>query len=231
MSEKPRVLVVEDEENIRKGIGDVLVYNGYDVVLVETGDGGLKRAASESFGLILLDVMLPGMNGFEVCERVREAKPTQPIIMLTAKGSEEDVLRGFRVGADDYVTKPFSIRELLARIEAVLRRSGRLDDARAASFEFAGWSIDREQLRATSDGRSVPLTRREIAILSLLRTERGRIVSRRRMLTDVWEMMNPGRVHTRTVDVHIAKLRKKLGDAACTIETVHGEGYRYSGPG
>ena len=227
-----RILVVEDEAPIRDGLCDVLAFRGYQPEGVERGDEGLARAQSGEFALVILDIMLPGMNGFEVCEGLRQALPAQPILMLTARGSEEDVLQGFRCGADDYVIKPFSVAELVARVEALLRRSGTLEgrDEPPARFAFGDWEVDTEQLVASRDGERHDLNRRDAEILALLAREKGRIVSRRLLLREIWGYPEPERVETRTVDMHIAKLRKKLVPSdGGLIETVRGEGYRYSG--
>jgi len=227
---KPAVLVVEDEESIRRGLCDVLAYRGYVPEGVERGDEGLRRGLSREHALVLLDVMLPGMNGFDVCRELRGALPQLPILMLTARGAEQDVLDGFRAGADDYVTKPFSVAELLARIEALLRRSGAAsgDDA-APPFAFGPWQIDRATRTARRDGHSVELTALEAALAALFAREAGRILSRRRLLREVWDVANPERIETRTVDMHVAKLRKKLGaDSTALIQTVRGEGYRFT---
>jgi len=227
--EKIRILIVEDEENIREGISDVLAYHGYDPSAVATGDEGLEQAMSGDFAVVILDVMLPGLNGFDICRQVRESLPRQSILMLTAKGSEDDVIEGFRYGADDYVTKPFSIRELVARIEALLRRSGELDRAREV-FKFGRWEIDRANLRARADEITREITAREVDLLSVLLREKGRIVSRRSLLQEIWGMSNADEVQTRTVDMHIAKLRKKIdGEGESIIETVRGAGYRFNG--
>jgi DNA-binding response OmpR family regulator len=232
------ILVVEDEPAIRSGLCDVLAFHGYAPRGEERGDDGLAQALRESYALVILDVMLPGLDGFEICERLRDEKPHVPILMLTARGSEEDVLEGFRRGADDYVTKPFSIAQLVARVEALLRRGGALaGEEPAAPFTFGQWQIDPRTLEARQDEVRVELTRRELSILAIFAREEQRIVSRRRLLHDVWGYQNPERVETRTVDMHIAKLRKKLtrvGDGNAKpkdspIETVRGEGYRYSG--
>ncbi|MEO1175296.1 MAG: response regulator transcription factor [Myxococcota bacterium] len=229
MNDKLRVLVVEDEAPIRTGLCDVLVYHGYEPDPVESGEDGLARASEERFDLVLLDVMLPGISGFDACKSLRERKPDQPIIMLTAKGSEEDVIHGFSCGADDYVTKPFSVRELMVRIEALMRRSGRAAEA-ASTFSFGPWTIDRPASRARSADSALDLTAREVGILSLLAAEQGRIVSRRRLLRDVWEAHNAENLITRTVDMHVAKLRKKIDTGSTSlIETVRGQGYRYRG--
>jgi len=228
---KTSVLVVEDEESIRQGLCDVLAFHGMQPEGVERGDDGLRRALSNQHTLVILDVMLPGLSGFDVCRRLREELPLLPVLMLTARGSENDVLEGFRAGADDYVTKPFSIAELLARVEALLRRSGTTSEEEIEQgFDFGPWSVDPETLCAQREGCEVSLTRRELTLLALFSQEAGRIVSRRRLLRDVWGYPDPDRVETRTVDMHIAKLRRKLdasGDAL--IATVRGEGYRFSG--
>ena len=168
--EKIQILIVEDEENIREGISDVLAYHGYAPSAVATGDEGLEQAMTGDFAVVILDVMLPGLNGFDICRRVRRGLPRQLILMLTAKGSEDDVVEGFRCGADDYVTKPFSIRELIARIEALLRRSGELDRAREV-FKFGRWDIDRANLLARADGHTREMTIREVDLLSILLRE------------------------------------------------------------
>lgn len=224
----PRILVVEDEIAIQRGLCDVLAYRGYAPTAVANGEDGLREGLRGDFDLVLLDVMLPGRNGFDVCEALRSHDPRLPILMLTARGAEDDVLRGFRCGSDDYVTKPFSVAELMARVEALLRRSDRGTPAEtAAPFTVGAWRIEPERLVAIQGDDAIDLSRREIEILALLARERGRIVSRRRLLADVWGMGSPERIETRTVDMHIAKLRKKLGaEGPRSIETVRGEGYR-----
>jgi two-component system response regulator RegX3 len=222
---KPRILVVEDEDSLRDGLTDVLVFHGWAPVAAATGEEGLRLGLAETFDLAVLDVMLPGISGFDVCARLRQARPELAILMLTAKGSEDDVVHGLRQGADDYVTKPFSLRELVARVEAQLRRSRRR--APAAAFAVGRWRVDPAALRAEADGAAVDLTPREAAILALLARESGRVVSRRTLLQEVWELRNVDQIATRTVDVHLAKLRAKLGGrAASPIDTVRGAGYR-----
>jgi two-component system response regulator RegX3 len=228
MNEKPGVLLVEDEESIREGLRDVLLYHGYDVTAVGSGEEGIDRALGGDFAVVVLDVMLPGVNGFEVCRRVRQERPAQAILMLTAKGSEEDVVEGFRSGADDYVTKPFSVRELLARVEALLRRSGALG-AIDSVMTFGEWKIETAKLMASRDGQQLEITPRELSLIRLLRREKGRIVSRRTLLKEVWGMGRVEELETRTVDMHIAKLRKKLDLDGELIQTVRGAGYRYRG--
>ena len=230
MDAKLPILVVEDESVIAAGVCDVLAYRGYAPTAIGTGEEGLRRALGGRYALVVLDVMLPGLSGFEVCRELRAKRPELAILMLTARGAESDVLEGFRCGADDYVTKPFSVAELMARIEALLRRAGRLEPADTRPFVLAGWTID-PAARAASDGsRSVELTPREVSMLALFARDRGRIVSRRALLLEVWGMSHVENVHTRTVDVHVGKLRKKLGMSEDgPLETVRGEGYRLAG--
>jgi two-component system response regulator RegX3 len=226
---KLAILVVEDEEAIRRGVCDVLAYHGFAPEGVERGDDGLRRGLANQHALAILDVMLPGKNGFEICRELRAGLPGLPILMLTARGAEPDVLEGFRCGADDYVTKPFSVAELVARVEALLRRSGARREAPAAPFAFGGWQVDPATRTARRGEAEVELTPREHELLALFAAEPGRILGRRRLLREVWGFAQPDRIETRTVDMFVAKLRKKLGDEAQRIETVRGEGYRFSG--
>jgi two-component system response regulator RegX3 len=229
-SEKQAILVVEDEEAIRRGLCDVLAYQGYAPHGVESGDEGLREALTNAYDLVVLDLMLPGLSGFDVCEAVRAELPEQPILMLTARGSEDDVLAGFARGADDYVTKPFSVSELVARVRALLRRSGGVRVDEQPPFDFGGWRVEPASGRAHTGDESCELSPRELAILALFVREAGRIVSRRMLLHEIWGFSNPEKIETRTVDMQIGKLRRKLDrgeDSA--IETVRGAGYRYSG--
>jgi two-component system response regulator RegX3 len=227
---KTAILVVEDEEPIRRGLCDVLAYHGFAPTSAADGDLGLREALAGSFALIVLDVMLPGRSGLDVCADLRKRGHEVPVLMLTARGSENDVLAGFRAGADDYVTKPFSVAELIARVQAILRRSGALRDASDAPFAFSGWHIDPANLRAERGELRVDLTARELSILRLFLREQGRIVSRRALLAEVWRAPHPDRIETRTVDMQIAKLRRKLDAAGDSLlETVRGAGYRFTG--
>ena len=225
---RARILVVEDEERIREGLADVLAFRGHAPTAVASGEQGLERALSEPFDLAILDVMLPGLSGFDVCRRLR-AERDLPIMLLTAKGAEDDVVNGFECGADDYVTKPFSIRELMARVEALLRRAR--PKPAGASFRFGPWHIDLASLSGSAGGRTIELTPREAELLGLFLRECGRIVSRRTLLKEVWGMSHAETIETRTVDMHIVKLRRKIdGPGASLIETVRGAGYRYRAP-
>lgn len=227
---RPRILVVEDEKALREGLLDLLAFHGWSPSAAETGEEGLGIALRDEPDLVLLDVMLPGLSGFDVCERLRAARPSIAILMLTAKGSEEDVVRGLRCGADDYVTKPFSLRELVARVEALLRRARSSDEAEEPepeTFRVGDWTVDPTSYTASTAATELSLTPRELAILLRLAREPGRVVSRRVFLRDVWELQNVDEIETRTVDVHLAKLRRKLGDSGRrAILTVRGAGYR-----
>ena len=223
---KARILVVEDDPAILQGLLDVLVFNGYAAEGVEDGGQGLALALNNPFDLILLDVMLPTIDGFSICRQVRREKPVQGIIILTAKGAEDDVVTGFKAGADDYVSKPFSIRELMMRVEALLRRSGKaLGDG---TLDINGIRCDGNTLTARSGDAQVELPRREMEIIAYLHRHQERIISKQEMLTEIWHYASPD-IETRTVDIHILKLRKKMarliGDAPF-IRTIRGEGYR-----
>ena len=225
---KPRALVVEDEASIRNGLCDVLVYRGFEVDSVADGQSALHATVDGRYDLMLLDVMLPELDGFSVCEQLRARGERMPVLMLTAKGSEEDIVRGFEAGADDYVTKPFSVRELAARVQALLRRSGRVPEGR---FRAGPFEVDPSRNLARVGDSEIELTTREVRILRLLAEDPGRIVSRRTLLREAWDMNNADNVETRTVDMHIAKLRKKLGALGGNrggdlVETVRGGGYR-----
>jgi DNA-binding response OmpR family regulator len=220
---KRRVLIIEDEASIRRGLADVLRFKGCEVEAANDGKEGLRRALEPGWDLIVLDIMLPELNGFVVCERLREAGCEAPVLMLTAKGDEDDIVRGFEAGANDYVTKPFSVRELGARLDALLRRSA---PALPASFRAGALEVHPEHGEARCQDARFPLTGREMRILQVLSKEPGRIVSRRGLLRDAWDMRNVEQLETRTVDMHIAKLRKKLGEHGEMIETVRGQGYR-----
>ena len=228
MIKKPKasILVVEDDPAILQGLLDVLVFNGYDVKGIEDGGEGLQAGLDEQHDLIILDVMLPTIDGFSICKAVRNKKPGQGILILTAKGSEDDVVTGFKAGADDYVSKPFSLRELMVRVEAVLRRTGKnLGDGQ---IDFRGVFFDGQTLRASFKDRFIDLTRREMDIIAYLYRYMDRIVSKKELLTEVWQYTDAD-IETRTVDIHIQKLRKKIaslvGDTPFLL-TIRGEGYR-----
>jgi len=226
---KLRLLIVEDEIAIRTGLVDVFVYHGYDVDVAVDGPSGLKMAQSGRYDLILLDVMLPGRNGYEVCEAIRADDREQPIIMLTAKSGDNDIIQGLALGADDYVTKPFSVAQLVLRVQAVLRRT-RVSASNDAALRLAeGIEIDTRNLCARIGTDDVRFTRREIEILQYLSEHSERPVSREELLHKVWGYAKNLEIETRTVDIHVAKLRRKLEPDAKQpkhLITVRGGGYR-----
>lgn len=225
-SPKARILVIEDDAAIRTGLLDVLVFNGFSADGEGDGRKGLEQALDGAWDLILLDVMLPSMDGFTICEEIRRTKPQQGIIMLTARGAEEDVVTGFKAGADDYISKPFSLRELIVRVEALLRRLGKTGPE--DKIEHAGILFDGNTLTAGFDGKVQPLTRKEMDIIVYLTRHGNRIVSKKELLLEVWHYADAD-IETRTVDIHILKLRKKLIDltgSKTMIQTIRGEGYR-----
>ncbi len=228
MKTKQKLFIVEDEPAIRTGLVDVFVYHGYDVAFASEGRDALERALHGDYDLILLDVMLPGMDGFEICRRIREANKEQPIIMLTAKNTDEEIIQGLSLGADDYVAKPFSVAQLVLRVEAVLRRC-RPDTQAGDRLHVGDVEIDTLNLVGKRGDTEVPFTRREIDILEYLRGNAARPVSREELLQKVWGYKNGMEIETRTVDIHIAKLRRKIESdpkEPSVLLTIRGEGYR-----
>jgi DNA-binding response OmpR family regulator len=224
-----RVLIVEDEADIARLVKHTLERDGdLQVQIVERGDDALESVATETPGLIILDLNLPVLSGFEVCRilRARPATAHVPIIMLTARAAETDRVSGLEIGADDYITKPFSPRELAARVRAVLRRAPVLA-AQAAPSAYHGRHLvaDFDAVSITVDGRSVRLTKRELELLKCLVENRNRVLSRDRLLERVWGYDRT--VETRSIDVHVGRLRSKLGSAGGQIETLVGLGYRF----
>jgi two-component system response regulator RegX3 len=229
MNRKLRLLIVEDEPAIRMGLTDVFVFHGYEVEAAADGRAGLEHARTGRFDLVLLDVMLPGMNGFEVCERIRQDDPDQPIIMLTAKTADEDIITGLSLGADDYVAKPFSVAQLVLRVQAVLRRA-RVYVAEAREIRLGGAVvIDTPNLSGRRGTEALAFTRREMDILQYLSAHADRPVPREELLAKLWGYARHLELETRTVDIHIAKLRRKIeADPAAPrwLVTVRGAGYR-----
>jgi DNA-binding response OmpR family regulator len=227
-----RVVVVEDEPAIRRGVGDALRAHGYEVIEAADGARGLEEAVRLGVDLVLLDLLLPKRDGLEVLAEVRQVRPTLPVIILTARGTEDDRVRGLKMGADDYVVKPFSARELLARVEAVLRRSlGRPRDLRAARLGHARIDFERREIR-WSEQRRAELSETEAALLAFLVANQDRAVSREELLARLWGLSGQ-RVETRTIDMHIARLRTKLRDPSGkntpeAILTVRAQGYMAS---
>lgn len=222
------VLIIEDDPDISESLKYNLEREGLQTVLAATGEQGLIEGLNERNPpiLILLDLMLPGMSGTELCRRFRREPSTRrtPIIILTAKGSESDRVAGLDLGADDYITKPFSVRELLARVRAVLRR---LDESAARTYEDDHLMIDFSDIRVLCDGRKIKLTNKEFTLLSVLAKSPDRVVTRQQLLDNVWGYSYYG--DARTLDVHIRRLRQKLMDCGDCIETVVGVGYRFTG--
>jgi len=233
MSKQRCVLVVEDDSAIRTGMVDALSFHGFAAREARTGSLGLDMALSGDCDLVLLDLVLPGMDGLVVLKNIREVKPALPVIILTARGDESDRVEGLRLGADDYVVKPFSVKELLARIEAVLRRSpGRTVDVARIRFPRGEIDLKVSEIRYRGGGR-MELSEREGELLKFLAGCSGRVVSRDEILQRVWRI-EPGRVETRTIDMHIARLREKLRDDPDdpqVILTVRGKGYRIADNG
>ena len=226
---KQRILIVEDEVAIRNGLVDVFVYHGFDVEAASDGERGLALASSGKYDLVLLDVMLPGRDGFSVCDAIREHDREQPIILLTAKSSDEDIVRGLSSGADDYVAKPFSVQQLVLRVQAVLRRSRAAQAEQARITLGAHATIDTRNLSAQVAGSAVRFTRREMDILEYLSANHERPVPREELLHKVWGYARQLEIETRTVDIHIAKLRRKIEPDPKLprwLVTVRGGGYR-----
>ncbi len=225
-----RVLLVEDEPAVSMTVADLLAGEGYDVETAADGRTGLSRAANEPFDVLVLDVMLPGMNGFDVCRELRRMGKDVAILMLTARGQLTDRVVGLKLGADDYLTKPFEPPEFLARVEALLRRVRKQGLPAVATFQFGDVVLDFERGDAQKGGAPIALAAKEFELLRYLVNRRGKVVSREELLESVWEYQ-PG-VSSRTLDVHIAWLRQKLEENPASpkhIHTVRGVGYRFSG--
>jgi len=224
-----KILIVEDEESILMPLEDNLRLEGYEVASAADGLAGLAMAVKDPYDLIILDIMLPKMDGFEVCRRLRQDRVTTPILMLTAKSQEIDKVLGLELGADDYVTKPFSSREILARIKAILRRAQ--EPLREADHvRFGDIDLDFVKYEARKGGRPVPLTALEFALMRFLARNRGRVVHRNEILDGVWG--KEVYVDARTVDKHISLLRRKIEDDAQDpkyILGVRGAGYKFTG--
>ncbi|MEM9752463.1 MAG: response regulator transcription factor [Planctomycetota bacterium] len=222
------VLLVEDERDLLELLRYNLDREGYTVNTAETGEDALKKLRDDVPDLILLDLMLPAMDGLEVCRtlRSREATENVPVIMLTAKGEESDIVRGLEMGADDYVTKPFSPRVLLARISAVLRRAEAIDEPGPRRIHEAGRvKIDLDRHEASADGTTVELTATEFKLLTLLVSKPGRVFTRQQIIESIHEGF--AAVTDRSVDVQVVALRRKLGAVGKNIETIRGVGYRF----
>ncbi len=231
---KPHVLIIEDDPDIAESIRYNVEREGhYTAQVALSGEDGwsvLRGTDPRTVepAIVILDLHLPGINGFELCRRIRKEERLKklPIIMLTAMADENDKVRGLESGADDYITKPFSVRELIARMRAALRRAGFEEDERSF-YDDGQLRIDYAGFTVTADGKDVKLTRKEFALLAILSRNQGRVVPRERLLDHVWGLEYYG--EARTLDVHMSGLRRKLGDCGDCIETVIGIGYRFRG--
>jgi two-component system alkaline phosphatase synthesis response regulator PhoP len=228
MEPKAFILVVEDEKNIRTALTDFLEYHGFSAVVAEDGLEAERIVGERQFDLILLDLMLPKISGEQLCSKWRQEGLQTPILMLTAKGQEKEKIAGLNLGADDYITKPFSLEELLARINAVLRR---MDPARAVgqTFKFANLDVDIAGLKVRCNNKEIEITKREAAIIQYFAANPNRVIGREELYKEVWNdtMTDLG---TRTMDMHIAKLRSKIERDSANpeiIKTVRGAGYKY----
>ncbi len=221
----PTLLVIEDDNAVRRGVVDSLRFAGYEVIEAAHGNTGMQLALTATYGLLLLDLVLPGPSGFDILQALKQKRPGQPVIILSARGEENDRVRGLAMGADDYIVKPFSVRELLARVNAVSRRTSERPAA-VAAWQFPGGTADFERhLICYADGTSRELAEREVDLLRYLVSCRGRPVSRDELLRQVWNL-DPKHIETRTVDMHIAHLRQKLRDTEQAIlRTIRGKGY------
>ena len=228
---RKRILLIEDDTAIREGIVDALQFEGYAVLQTADGVEGLRMAEQVDYELLLLDLTLPGRDGLDILQAVRSTRPTQPVIILTARGQESDRVGGLKLGADDYMVKPFSARELLARIEAVLRRSPERP-CDVSTVTISGGQIDLQAREVRmDDGRRNSLSQREVELLRYLACNGGRAITREEILARVWRM-DPAGVETRTIDMHIARLREKIENdpsRPCNLITVRGQGYRFAG--
>ena len=225
-----RILLIEDEAGLVLTLTDRLESEGYSVESAGDGDTGLEKALGGGFDLIMLDVMLPRRSGFDVCRKLRQSGIATPILMLTARGDVVDKVVGLQIGADDYVTKPFDMMELLARVEALLRRAPVRRSIAAGVYQFGSVTVDFKKSEVTRGGQPVALSAREYQLLTYLIDHRGETISRDQLLSDVWGYQNS--VSTRTVDVHMVWLRQKLEDSPKYPQfllTLRGLGYRFAG--
>lgn len=228
-----QILIAEDDINIRTGLADTLESEGYEVTAVENGLDAVDFVSKNRYDLILLDIMMPGKSGYDACREIRTGNENIPIIMLTAKGEEIDKVVGLQLGADDYITKPFGVHELLARISAVLRRAGRNNsspaEASQESFRFGPWEVNPKNYHISNADRTLDISDRELKILTFFYNHPNEVLSRDALLNEIWGIDYYGT--TRTLDQHIAQLRKKIesdSSEPLIIKTVHGVGYRYT---
>lgn len=227
------LLVIEDDHAIRRGVCDALRFAGYEVLEAAEGSAGMAQALRATFDLLLLDLVLPNYSGFEILEALKQQRPGTPVIILSARGEEADRVKGLKLGADDYVVKPFSVRELLARVEAVLRRSPERP-APVAQLKLQDSVVDFARLEIRfEDGQRAELSEREVELLHYFAAHRGRAISREELLRRVWRIEPQNHSESRTIDMHIANLRAKLRDDASAprlLLTVRGKGYMLAAP-
>jgi DNA-binding response OmpR family regulator len=224
---RKKILIVEDEPDIARGLRDALDFEGFDVSTVGTGAEGITTVRSTTPDLVILDLMLPDLNGFQVCEQIRASHPTLPVIMLTARSQEADKIRGLEVGADDYVTKPFSVGELVARIGAIFRRMQRTAGSADESIQVGDAVIYPRRHELVKNKKTVPLSFYEVEIVRLLHERAGQPVPREEILEKIWGVS--GASQTRSVDNFVVKLRKKIEENASQprhIVTIYGMGYK-----
>jgi DNA-binding response OmpR family regulator len=236
------VLIVEDDNSIREALREAITTDGHNAICAADGGQAVRLFGEDKFDLVLLDIMLPVLSGYDVCRKIRETNRTVPIIMLTAKGEEIDKVLGLELGADDYVTKPFGLREILARVHAAFRRQANTPTAPAPSastaapvaaggdstFTMGDAIIDRKRFTVTRGSKREEVTARELQLLEFFHRRQGEVLSRDQLLNECWGINYQGT--TRTLDQHVAQLRKKIGDThARLIKTVHGVGYQYIG--
>lgn len=227
MNIKPTLLIIEDEPSILRGLTDLFIFHGFNVTSETDGQQGLDRALANQHHCIILDVMLPSIDGFQICNAIRQRSQTQPILMLTAKNAEQDIINGLTLGADDYLAKPFSTSELVLRVKALIRRSG-LSTTDSKLIISDNVSICTQKLVGISYQQEIKYTRREVAILSYLDQVKSP-VSREELLKEVWGYKSTEHLDTRTVDIHIAKIRKKIENDPKSpqhLVTFRGEGYQ-----
>jgi DNA-binding response OmpR family regulator len=229
MEKNAVILLVEDEPAMREGLAHNLEFEGFDVRSAADGRAGLEASRAGDIDVAILDVMMPGMDGLELLRRMRDEGFDRPAVFLTAKGQEQDKLAGFNAGADDYVTKPFSVLELIARVKAILRRAEKGSDSRLDRYNFRDIEIDFVAMEVRKGGKVLDCSLKELEMLRLLIDRKGEAVSRKDMLTTVWGYTEEAMPETRTIDTHMARLRKKLGgDDGCDfLKTVHKVGYKF----
>ncbi len=222
-----KLLIVDDEPDMLQGLKHNMEFEGYAVDTADNGISGSEKLEGNHYDLAILDVMMPGISGFDVCKKARQKGIRTPIILLTAKGEEIDKVLGLELGADDYITKPFSLRELLARVKAVLRRTGMPSENTTGTITVGKLSVDLKTFEATSGGQPVKMSSREVEILNYLFQQKEQIVDRYDIMSSLWETESD--ITTRTIDNFIVKLRQKIEDSPSKpkhIITIHGKGYK-----